>query len=276
MSSLSINDQALLAGINCHMHHLNNGTFTMGDLGSDPALYSCSGSDSDSDSDSEKIVEPRDLFFNVNTIQKTVEKGTKARFRGAARRLMLGRRQGRCSVYKMHPGGFAEKFNYDFTNILTDQQPFSRGGSQYIRPLGSVRYALDVLDKYGDNAWLGYVGRQSANGSIDGEWPVAYHGTTDPRAAEIVRSGGLDLKKGERFKFGQGIYCTPDPKTALYYASPYEHNGKSYKLIVQLRVDPSRREIVPKSQHGEPGLGDYWILKENDAIRPYGICVFPC
>ncbi|CAJ0943738.1 unnamed protein product, partial [Mesorhabditis belari] len=139
-----------------------------------------------------------------------------------------------------------------------------------------MRYALDVLDKYGDNTWLGYVGRQSANGSIDGEWPVAYHGTTDPRAAEIVRSGGLDLGKGNRFTFGYGIYCTPDPKTALYYASPYEHNGKNYKLIVQARVDPFHREIVPKSQHGLAGLDDYWIIKKNDAIRPYGICVFPC
>ena len=97
---------------------------------------------------------------------------------------------------------------------------------------------------------------QSANSSIDDEWPVAYHGTTDPRAAEIVRNGGLDLvcylgskeivilvnsfykivfqKKGKRFLFGHGIYCTPDPKTALAYASPYEHDGKTYKLIVQV------------------------------------------
>ncbi|CAJ0943607.1 unnamed protein product, partial [Mesorhabditis belari] len=260
MASLLNNDQALLAGINCHMHHLNNGTFAS-DLGSDPALYSCSGSDSDSDSESEK---------------KTVENDKKARFRGAARRLMPGRRQGRCSAYKMHPGFFAEKFNYDFTKILTDQQPFSRGGADYIRPLGSMRYALDVVDKYGDNAWLGYVERQSANGSIDDEWPVAYHGTTDPRAAEIVTSGGLDLGKGMHFAFGYGIYCTPDPKTALDYASTYKHNGKSYKLIVQARVDPSHREIVPKSRHGCSYYGDYWIIKKNDAIRPYGICVFPC
>ncbi|CAJ0925644.1 unnamed protein product, partial [Mesorhabditis belari] len=268
MSSLSIDDEALLAGINCHMRHLNNGTFTMGDLArSDPDLYSCSGSDSDSDSDSERIVEPRDLVFNVNTIQKTVEKGTKARFRGAARRMMPGRRQGRCSAYKMHPGFFAEKFNRDFTNILVDQQPFSRGGSHYIRPLGSMRYALDVLNKYGDNAWLGDLGgeRPIENGSIHGEWPVAYHGTTDPRAASIVTSGGLDLKKGHRFLYGHGIYCTPDPKTALAYASPYKHNGKWYKLILQSRVDPSHREIVPKSQHDSsttivvPKIARYFI-----------------
>ncbi|CAJ0925649.1 unnamed protein product, partial [Mesorhabditis belari] len=275
MASLSIDDQALLAGINCHMRHLINGTF-VSDLGSDPALYSCSGSDSDSES--EKAVEPRDLLFNVNTIQKTVEKDVKVRFRGAARRLMPGRRQGRCIAYKMHPGFFAEKFNRDFTKILTDEQPFSRGGAHYIRPLGSMRYALDVLNKYGDNAWLGDFGgeRPIENGSVDYEWPVAYHGTTDPRAASIITTGGLDMGKGTRFAFGYGIYCTPDPKTALAYASPYKHNGKWYKLILQARVDPSQREIVPKSEHRVPGLGDYWIAKKNDAIRPYGICVFPC
>ncbi|CAJ0943747.1 unnamed protein product, partial [Mesorhabditis belari] len=249
---------------------LNNAKALLADLDSD------SDSDSDSDLDSERMIEPRDLFFNVNTIQKTVENDKKARFRDAARRLMPRRRGGRCSAYKMHPGCFAEKFNCDFTKILIDRQLFARGGADYIRPLGSMRYALDVLDKYGDNAWLGYVERPIECGSLHGEWPVAYHGTTDPRAASIVASGGLDLGKGMHFAFGYGIYCTPDPKTALYYASPYEHDGKSYKLIVQARVDPSHREIVPKSQHGIAGLDDYWIIKKNDAIRPYGICVFPC
>ena len=81
--------------------------------------------------------------------------GVKARFRDAARRLMPKRRGGRCSAYRMNPGQFADQLNYDFTNILVDQQTFYRGGSQYIRPLGSMRYGLDVVDKYGDNAWLG-------------------------------------------------------------------------------------------------------------------------
>ncbi|CAJ0925742.1 unnamed protein product, partial [Mesorhabditis belari] len=240
MASLLNNAKALLAGINYHMRRLNNQAF-------DSDLDSDSDSDSDSDLDSERMIEPRDLFFNVNTIQKTVENDKKARFRDAARRLMPRRRGGRCSAYKMHPGCFAEKFNCDFTKILIDRQLFARGGADYIRPLGSMRYALDVLDKYGDNAWLGYVERPIECGSLHGEWPVAYHGTTDPRAASIVASGGLDL-----------------------------HDGKSYKLIVQARVDPSHREIVPKSQHGIAGLDDYWIIKKNDAIRPYGICVFPC
>ncbi|CAJ0925659.1 unnamed protein product, partial [Mesorhabditis belari] len=221
MPKLSIEDEALRVGINYHMCRLKNEPF-------DP--------DPEAIADG-MIVQPRELFFDVNTVKKAA----------VSKKL-----------------------------LLIDQQPFSRGGALYTRPLGSKRYALAVLDKYGDNVWLGKVARPIECGSIHGEWPVAYHGTTDPRAAEIVRSGGLDLGKGNRFVFGYGIYCTPDPKTALAYASPYEHNGKTYKLIVQARVDPSRREIVPKSKHGVADLDDYWIVKENDAIRPYGICVFPC
>ncbi|CAJ0925652.1 unnamed protein product, partial [Mesorhabditis belari] len=238
MPKLSIEDEALRVGINYHMCRLKNEPF-------DP--------DPEAIADF-MIVQPRELFFDVNTIKKAAVS--------------------KMSVQEIR-AKHKPKFNYDFTKILIDQQPFSRGGALYTRPLGSMRYALAVLDKYGDNVWLGTL-RQSANSSIDGEWSVAYHGTTDPRAAEIVRSGGLDLKEGKRFLFGHGIYCTPDPKTALAYASTYHYDGKTYKLIVQARVDPSRREIVPKSKHGVANLDDYWIAKENDAIRPYGICVFPC
>ncbi|CAJ0943619.1 unnamed protein product, partial [Mesorhabditis belari] len=193
MPTLSIADEALRVGINYHMCRLKNEAFDP-----DPEVIAAG-----------RIVQPRELFFDVNTIEKAA---------------------------------------------VSEKRPFSRGGALYTRPLGSKRYALAVLDKYGDNVWLGTL-RQSANSSIDGEWPVAYHGTTDPRAAEIVRSGGLELfiqkllGKGTRFAFGHGIYCTPDPKTALAYASTYQHDGKTYKLIVQARVDPSRREIVPKSKH---------------------------
>ncbi|CAJ0943759.1 unnamed protein product, partial [Mesorhabditis belari] len=237
MPTLSIDDEALRVGINYHMCRLKNKPF-------DPNPEAIAAG---------MIVEPRELFFDVSTVEKAV----------------VSKKSVQEIRAKHQP-------NNMIIFILVDQQLFSRGGALYTRPLGSKRYALAVLDKYGDNVWLGTLHRQSANSSIDGEWPVAYHGTTDPRAAEIVRSGGLDLEKGKRFAFGHGIYCTPDPKTALAYASTFKHDGKTYKLIVQARVDPSRRKIVPKSKHGVADLDDYWIAKENDAIRPYGICVFPC
>ena len=55
----------------------------------------------------------------------------------------------------------------------------------------------------------------------DGEWPVAYHGTTELNAPDTLEDG-FQLEKGRRFAFGKGIYCSPNVETALYYAQNYD------------------------------------------------------
>lgn len=62
-------------------------------------------------------------------------------------------------------------FDYDFTNITDDGMDFKRGGYVYKRPIGTIRLALNVLDRYGDNNWLGVNGRTSRTGEVPGEWP---------------------------------------------------------------------------------------------------------
>ncbi len=56
-----------------------------------------------------------------------------------------------------------------------------RGGSSYVRPIGMVRYALNMA-KYGtDTSWFD-------NGDPR-EWAIAYHGTTVENARAIVENG---------------------------------------------------------------------------------------
>ena len=60
---------------------------------------------------------------------------------------------------------------------------------------------------------------------VEGEWPVSYHGTKAHSAHKIALEG-FDGKKGKRFKYGRGIYSTPDPEKAEKYAT-----GKSFKFF---------------------------------------------
>uniref|UniRef100_A0A914PGJ7 PARP catalytic domain-containing protein n=1 Tax=Panagrolaimus davidi TaxID=227884 RepID=A0A914PGJ7_9BILA len=172
---------------------------------------------------------------------------------------------GGCAMYYIDKELFDTRFNYDFTDIKDDGKKFVRGGKNYSRPTGCKRYAIKVNDKYEDNKWLG------CSGDIK-EWPVAYHGTKENNSHDIAKNG-FDLSKCQRFAYGRGIYCTPDPETARLYAKEYVFQGKTYHLIFQTRVNPKTMVVVKKADLN--GHGEYWTVPENGHIRPYGVCVYP-
>uniref|UniRef100_A0A914UPM0 PARP catalytic domain-containing protein n=1 Tax=Plectus sambesii TaxID=2011161 RepID=A0A914UPM0_9BILA len=127
-----------------------------------------------------------------------------------------------------------------------------------------------VLDKYGENDWLGGNGIRTT--SARGEWPVAYHGTHEMNVKNIA-TDGLRLANGKRFLFGKGIYCTPDPKTALQYGHEFEHENGKWKLILQLRVRPDKIKKIAASRT-PVGCGEYWVMPDDSCLRLYGICVY--
>ena len=73
--------------------------------------------------------------------------------------------------------------NHDFTDIK-DSDAFERGEKPYKRPCGWYRIALKVREKYPDPKWLGGYGTEK---SVDGEWPVSYHGTQWAAAEAIAK-----------------------------------------------------------------------------------------
>uniref|UniRef100_A0A914PGF6 Ubiquitin-like domain-containing protein n=1 Tax=Panagrolaimus davidi TaxID=227884 RepID=A0A914PGF6_9BILA len=170
------------------------------------------------------------------------------------------------AAYHIENEFFDPRFNYDFRTLDDANKAFIRGGKQYNRPIGSMRYAIKVDGKYPDKRWLGCTGKDGE------EWPVAYHGTEEDRCREITKRG-FDLAKCRRFVFGRGIYCTPDPETAELYAKKYTYQGKQYRLIFQTRVNP--KEMVVVKEAGVGGVGEYWLLPDGDNLRPYGVCVYP-
>lgn len=147
-------------------------------------------------------------------------------------------------------------YNYDFTHINDHGVSFSRGGDKYMRPCGWQRYALMVKDKFSSNVWLG-------SSDADGEWPVSYHGTAYHNSLSIADKG-FQIAKGKRFKFGRGIYSTPDIAIAEQYAKEFQSSdGKRYKVVVQNRVNPANLER----------FDSYWVSSGDEDVRPYGLCI---
>jgi len=146
-------------------------------------------------------------------------------------------------------------YDYDFTHINDHGTSYSRGGHEYRRPCGWKRFALNVLNKYDGNMWLG-------RSNIPGEWPVSYHGTSSYNAKSIADEG-FRLSKGKRFVHGPGIYTTPNVKVAEAYATAFYADGVKYKVVVQNRVNPDTLQR----------FGEYWLSPKDEDIRPYGLCV---
>ena len=169
----------------------------------------------------------------------------------------------------LDPKMLDEKYNYDFTNRKPDGTAFKRGERAYQRPYGWMRIAMNVKGKYGDSTWLGGIGGGIREKSNAGEWPVSYHGTRKD-AAEAIAAMGFDLNKGKRFKYGKGIYSTPDPAEAERYATTFKWEDKNYKVMLQNRVNMADTEVFP---NGNGRSSDYFVTASEDQIRPYGILI---
>ncbi|GES83305.1 hypothetical protein GLOIN_2v1836722 [Rhizophagus clarus] len=165
----------------------------------------------------------------------------------------------------IHSDQLDPKYDYDFTNINDNGITFMRGNFEYKRPCGWKRIALNVLNKYEDNTWLGVDNRQYSTSSVVNEWPVSYHGTAKHNCKSIAEDGYL-LCKGKRFLFGYGIYSTPDIDVAYQYATKFTHDGDEYRVVFQNRVNPNNLIRIPKY---ETRVGEYWISPDGADLRPY-------
>ncbi|TRZ01021.1 hypothetical protein DNTS_016667 [Danionella cerebrum] len=180
-------------------------------------------------------------------------------------------------------------YDFDFRNVMDTKEECQRGNEPYHRPYGWMRFALKVKNKYADgNTWLGSCGWR--NHSVSGEWPVSCHGTSLEGAQGISTSY---YRAGPRDRFGRGIYSTPDLAVAIEYTKDKqftsEMNGKTYKVILQNRINPLERVIISerfdyvKNSYPE---NQYWLVEVpegisdeeerrivENAIRPYGVLI---
>jgi len=176
--------------------------------------------------------------------------------------LVLRLRGGGSSLFTLDSDVLDPSFNFDFTNVKDDGVVFKRGNRKYKRPCGWKRVALNVKKKYGASGWLGGLAGGTREGSVEGEWPVSYHGTEKGFAEQIAKTK-YDLGKGKRFLYGRGIYSTPDPEIAEKYAKVYQYNGQRYKVLIQNRVNMEDTDYISEE--------DYFVTKNEKNIRPYGL-----
>lgn len=94
-------------------------------------------------------------------------------------------------------------------------------------------------------------------------------------------------------RYGKGIYCSPDPRTALAYSLSkggfefqvtfdgittsgwrVKFKGKKYLLVIQIRVDPEKLKVV-KPSHGY-GNGEYWLMPTGmSCAHPLNLALLP-
>ncbi|CAG8594606.1 8268_t:CDS:2 [Funneliformis caledonium] len=163
------------------------------------------------------------------------------------------RLRGGCPTLYLLPNHLTPRFDYDFTNINDNGKTHMRGKFEYKRPCGWMRIALNVLNKYENNDWLGAG--------------VRIH-IMSPHNCKSIAEEGYDLCKGKRFAFGHGIYSTPDIEVAAIYATDFIHEGHRYKVVFQNRVNPNNLVRVTMEK---TSVGEFWISPSGSDIRPYVI-----
>mmetsp|Transcript_98204 Transcript_98204/g.168944 ORF Transcript_98204/g.168944 Transcript_98204/m.168944 type:complete len:350 (-) Transcript_98204:68-1117(-) len=173
---------------------------------------------------------------------------------------------------------FDFRYNVDYRDWDGPEKE-TRGGVVYNYPKGWKRFAVRVKNRFGnDNSWLRLDGN-------DGEWAVAYHGTTYEALVPILE-GGLKAGRAQVYEkkkdartgqnIGRGIYCTPSMSVAQAYASSrtgegcFSLHGHNALFVVTCRIKPS---AIKRCQDENKDSGAYWVINDVDDIRPYGVLV---
>ena len=82
----------------------------------------------------------------------------------------------------------------------------------------------------------------------------------------------MGFKPGPRALYGKGIYTSPSLEMVeKLYAQEFTHEGKSYKIVLQNRINPYRLQVIPASQTGVGA--DYWLSQSGDDVRAYGVLI---
>ena len=161
----------------------------------------------------------------------------------------------------------APKYDLNLTSVQDDGKTYMRGEFEYKRPYGWYRYALKVVGKHENDDWLGPNGVRTH--TVGGEWPVAYHGTKQSSHNCVQKIVNEGLRPGPRRLYGTGICTSPSlTMVANHYAKSIVCKGKTYRYVLQTRVDPTSLQIIERVLDD----ADYWLSPSN-AVRPYGILV---
>ena len=158
------------------------------------------------------------------------------------------------------------KFDYDYKDI--EESGFMRGGRVFNRPSGWKKIALKISGKYGDDTWFGVgVGKRGKDEkqSLDGEWPISYHGPKNHNTIASIIENGYDINKNTRSQYGKGIYSSPDIPIPESFAETFVHEGKRIKAMIMNRVHMSCTKVEKD--------GTIYVTTNDSMIRPIAILI---
>lgn len=171
---------------------------------------------------------------------------------------------------------FDFRYNQDFRVRREEDNSgkLLRAGMEYQEPFMWKKFAVRVKDRYGlDNKWLRFDGS-------DGEWAIAYNGTSF-ETVPLILTGGLRTGRRQAYKdhrdartgkaIGAGIYCTPSITAAAEFAPTVTFEGRVLRFVFQCRVKPEAIKRVHEEVGRESGA--YWVINDPMDIRPYGVLV---
>ena len=136
----------------------------------------------------------------------------------------------------------------------------------YNLPFGWNRIALNVVDKYDDNKWLGGdpgTDQFRINGLKD-EWPVAYHGKREPLHDILISEESTQARK---CRMEMGFYTAPDPSVAEDFAPIFTFKSRKFKVMIQSRVNMNDTLVVGV------GHNKFYATKNQENIRPCGLLI---
>jgi len=182
--------------------------------------------------------------------------------------------------YLIKECGYDPKYLDSKGNTFFYYQPLNslRGGEQYNVPIGWIGFGLEVLNRYGNDSWLGNDGKE-------GEWAVAYHGFGKSYSGndlknliktivhDNLRPGGGQAccgnndKRHPGKKCGNGVYITPNINVAHGYAGFLPLGSKTYNIIIMVRVNT---KYIREPENAQ----DYWIVDgDSNQLRPYRLLI---
>ena len=160
---------------------------------------------------------------------------------------------------------FQTDSSFDYEYNKGEESGFMRGGRPFNRPDGWRKIALKIKGKYENDVWFGPGKRENEKQSLEGEWPISYHGPKDHNTIVSIINNGYDISKNTRSQYGKGIYSSPEPETAEAYAETFMHGGKKIKVLIMNRVCMAYTKVEYNNR--------VFVTTNDRMIRPIAVLI---
>lgn len=156
--------------------------------------------------------------------------------------------------------------DFDMANFADDKVKHSRRGEMFELLRGWKLYTLHEKANYEDATWRRSLDKDN---SAEAEWKFAFIGTSLETLKSIIQRG-LDTLEGPLAElYGKNILSVPDVEDAARMSQQFGHNGKHFKIVMLIKVNPNTLSKKPLT---DPNIPQIWLSPKGD-VRLCGILI---